>query len=161
MTTFDFNSNSIRVIESDGTAWFFAVDVCRQLELKAKNGGYGHHLKKLDADGFTSPSDMGVKVPGNGAHNSRLVSESGLYKLVNRSDKPKARAFQNWVAREVLPSIRKTGAYMAEVADAPTQAEAPAGCEGRTATDHLLKAIAILQAENTELKAELVQQPMN
>jgi prophage antirepressor-like protein len=38
------------------------------------------------------------------------VSESGLYKLVMRSNKPEAREFQNWVTREVLPAIRKDGA---------------------------------------------------
>lgn len=40
-----------------------------------------------------------------------MVSESGLYKLVMRSDKPEAKRFQDWVTREVLPSIRKTGTY--------------------------------------------------
>ncbi|WP_412842094.1 Bro-N domain-containing protein [Cereibacter johrii] len=40
-----------------------------------------------------------------------LISESGFYKVVTRSDKPEARKFQDWVTREVLPSIRKTGTY--------------------------------------------------
>nr|WP_320143399.1 BRO family protein [uncultured Cohaesibacter sp.] len=40
-----------------------------------------------------------------------LISESGLYKLVMRSDKPEARTFQDWVTRDVLPAIRKTGQY--------------------------------------------------
>ena len=40
-----------------------------------------------------------------------LISESGLYKLVMRSDKPQVQAFQNWVAKVVLPTIRKTGSY--------------------------------------------------
>ena len=40
-----------------------------------------------------------------------LVSESGLYKLITRSDNPEARKLQDWVTREVLPSIRKTGTY--------------------------------------------------
>lgn len=39
------------------------------------------------------------------------ISESGLYKLIMRSDKDEAVTFQNWVTREVLPSIRKTGKY--------------------------------------------------
>ncbi|QRI63448.1 hypothetical protein JQ506_22000 [Shinella sp. PSBB067] len=39
----------------------------------------------------------------------KLISESGLYKLVMRSDKPEARAFQDWVTKECLPSIRKHG----------------------------------------------------
>lgn len=41
-----------------------------------------------------------------------LISESGLYKLVMRSNKPEARAFQDWVTREVLPAIRKDGGYI-------------------------------------------------
>lgn len=42
-----------------------------------------------------------------------LVSESGVFKLIMRSKKPEARRFQNWVTREVLPAIRKDGAYVA------------------------------------------------
>lgn len=41
-----------------------------------------------------------------------LISESGFYKLIMRSDKPDARKFQDWVTREVLPSIRKDGGYI-------------------------------------------------
>ena len=40
-----------------------------------------------------------------------LILESGLYKLIMRSDKPEAATFQDWVTQEVLPSIRKTGSY--------------------------------------------------
>jgi len=49
-----------------------------------------------------------------GDHHSQkliLISESGLYKLIMRSDKAEALAFQHWIASEVLPSIRKTGSY--------------------------------------------------
>ncbi len=41
-----------------------------------------------------------------------IISEAGLYKLVMRSDKPEARAFQDWVCGVVLPAIRKDGAYI-------------------------------------------------
>lgn len=41
-----------------------------------------------------------------------VVSESGLYKLIMRSDKATARPFQDWVTKEVLPSIRRTGGYL-------------------------------------------------
>ena len=46
-----------------------------------------------------------------GNPNILIISESDLYKLVMRSDKPEALAFQHWIASEVLPSIRKTGTY--------------------------------------------------
>ncbi|MBU0563104.1 MAG: hypothetical protein KJ890_06170 [Gammaproteobacteria bacterium] len=42
----------------------------------------------------------------------KLISESGLYKLILRSDNPQARLFQDWVTRDVLPAIRKDGAYV-------------------------------------------------
>ncbi|MDQ7835598.1 MAG: BRO family protein [Humidesulfovibrio sp.] len=41
-----------------------------------------------------------------------VISESGLYKLIMRSDKPAAKRFQNWVTREVLPALRKDGMYV-------------------------------------------------
>ena len=44
-----------------------------------------------------------------GSPTMTAITESGLYKLIMRSDKAEARAFQDWVTREVLPSIRKTG----------------------------------------------------
>jgi len=45
-------------------------------------------------------------------HRQVLVSESGLYKLIMRSDKPAAKRFQDWVTREVLPALRKDGLYV-------------------------------------------------
>jgi prophage antirepressor-like protein len=42
----------------------------------------------------------------------KTISESGFYKLIGRSDKPVARAFQDWVTREVLPAIEKDGGYI-------------------------------------------------
>ncbi len=46
------------------------------------------------------------------AGTATAISESGLYKLIMRSDKPEAVEFQNWVTREVLPAIRNTGGYL-------------------------------------------------
>ena len=48
-----------------------------------------------------------------GVQEMSIVSEAGLYSLVLRSRKPEAKAFKRWVTHEVLPSIRKTGAYVA------------------------------------------------
>ncbi|WP_416369046.1 Bro-N domain-containing protein [Tritonibacter mobilis] len=41
----------------------------------------------------------------------KIISESGLYKIIMRSDKPEARAFQDWVTGTVLPAIRKDGKF--------------------------------------------------
>ena len=56
-------------------------------------------------------------------HGLKLISESGLYKYIMRSDKPEARAFQDWITREVLPAIRKTGGYVLQGADRETAGE--------------------------------------
>ncbi len=49
---------------------------------------------------------------GSRAPSLNLVSDSGLYKLVMRSDKPEAKEFQNWVTKVVLPAIRNDGGYI-------------------------------------------------
>ena len=48
---------------------------------------------------------------GGGIQQLSVINESALYKLAFRSNKPQADAFVNWVAGEVLPSIRRTGQY--------------------------------------------------
>ena len=53
-----------------------------------------------------------VKLPGFRGFGVLVLNESGLYKLVMRSNKPEAKAFQDWVTRVVLPDIRKDGAYL-------------------------------------------------
>ena len=52
-----------------------------------------------------------IYTPG-GNQEMTIVSEAGLYSLILRSRKPEAKAFKRWVTHEVLPSIRKTGAYL-------------------------------------------------
>lgn len=104
---FDFNKTNLRVIELDDQPWFLLKDVAELLGLKAHpNGGFHHHLVKLDVSEVSHSSELGVKLPGSGMYKAKWVSESGLYKLVMRSDKPEARAFQDWVTKVVLPAIR-------------------------------------------------------
>ncbi len=91
----------------------FAADVCKALGLAhhAKNG-FARHLTKLASDQITTLSDVGGSATWRGSYNAKLISESGLYRLVLRSDKPDARKFQDWVTRDVLPAIRKDGGYI-------------------------------------------------
>jgi prophage antirepressor-like protein len=114
-TIFNFGDNTVRVIEgSEGEPWFVAADVCRCLGLKIMPNGSPN---TTDALRKLMPDEVGLDQIETNAANGRtrrqqtkFVSESGLYKLVMRSDKPEAREFQNWVTREVLPAIRKDGA---------------------------------------------------
>lgn len=153
LTTFTFaptNAN-IRVVTIDGNPWFVAADVCACLGLKPHpvHGNFIHHLKYLGADeqmtlAKTTMPDV-VLFPGTTAR-VKLASESGLYKLVMRSDKPEARKFQDWVTREVLPAIRKDGAYIMGEEKVRT---------GEMDEDELvLRAVAILQKKVERLREE-------
>lgn len=91
----------------DGNPWFVAADIYKAIHLPL--GSQGYHMSRMaeDEKGYEKIATPGAE------QRLRIVSESGLYKLVMRSDKPEAKAFQDWVTREVLPSIRKNGGYIA------------------------------------------------
>lgn len=93
LNTFNYLSSSVRVIEIDDQLWFVAADVCRILDLEHVSNA----LKPLADDQKTRKQITGMRGPA-----ALLISESGLYKLVMRSDKPEARQFQDWVSREAL-----------------------------------------------------------
>ena len=101
---FNFGLMDLRVIEQDGQPWFVAADVLYALGLPMN--AHGNAILRLD-DGESTLCQIQT-----GKRSQRVVSESGLYKLIMRSDKPEAKAFQDWVTRVVLPAIRKDGAYV-------------------------------------------------
>ena len=106
---FDFEDNAVRVVDIDGEPWFVAADVARVL-------GYDitpHATRLLDDDekGIHKVDTLG------GKQEMTMINESGLYHLVLLSKKPEAKKFRKWVTAEVLPSIRKTGAYIAPEVD--------------------------------------------
>ena len=105
---FNYNSNNVRIISGeDGEPWFVAKDVCDILELTNPREA----VSVLDEDERSSVriSD-GTSSKGGNPH-MNIISESGLYTLIMRSNKPEAKKFRKWVTSEVLPSIRKTGNY--------------------------------------------------
>ena len=110
----------IRVVMLEGDPWFVAADVCRALGLvpNKANGSFQDHLRKLASNERRTLRGhlLNETIGGRGAFppggQFTLISESGLYKLIMRSDKPAARAFQDWVTRDVLPTIRRTGSYV-------------------------------------------------
>lgn len=107
-----FGGHEIRTVVIDGAPWFVAADVCRALELDTSAGTY-QHLRKLHDDEKRLLSAVHLPQSALGrAPTASAISESGLYRLVNRSDKAQARPFQDWVNREVLPAIRKDGSYV-------------------------------------------------
>lgn len=103
---FNFGLMDLRVIELDGQPWFVAADVRAALSI-TQGGTNFTHLSKDEVRCL--PSGL---ITGKGMSTAKILSESGLYKFVMRSDKPEAKAFQDWVTRVVLPAIRKDGAYV-------------------------------------------------
>ena len=100
---------SIRTLTKDGEPWFVAVDVCKSLDI----GNSRQALTRLDEDekGVISTDTLG------GEQQMSIVNEPGLYSLVLGSRKTEAKAFKRWITHEVIPQIRKTGAYISPVID--------------------------------------------
>lgn len=97
---------SIRTVELDGEPWLVGKDVAEAL-------GYTNPRKAL-AD-HVDDEDKGVTkcyTPG-GDQDMTIINESGLYSLVLSSKLPTARKFRRWVTSEVIPSIRRSGGYIA------------------------------------------------
>lgn len=103
---FNFHGNNVRVLtDEQDEPWFIAKDICDVLGIDTN-----HVREGLDDDEITNLRNTEVwNQPGRAP---LIVSEAGFYKLVLRSRKPVAKEFQRWVTHDVLPSIRKHGAYM-------------------------------------------------
>ena len=105
MQTFVYSGAEVRTVRKDGAPWFVLKDVCQVLDL-----GSPHKVaERLD------PDEKGrnlIPTPG-GSQETTVISESGLYNVILRSDKPEAKPFRKWVTAEVLPAIRRSGGYIA------------------------------------------------
>lgn len=106
--TFSNNEfGEIRVLEIENEPWFVGRDIATVL-------GYSNPPKAVRT--HVDEEDKGVNemdTPG-GKQKIIVINESGLYSLILNSKLPNAKKFKRWVTNEVLPSIRKHGAYMTE-----------------------------------------------
>lgn len=136
---------TVRAVRGDdGEPMFVAKDVCAVLELKNPRST----LALLDED------EKGVHIvdtPG-GEQQMTTVTEPGFYKLVMRSRKPEAKAFQRWVTHEVLPALRRDGGYMVARDETPEQTMARAVLLAQQTIDRQRDRIAGLEAENEEMR---------
>jgi prophage antirepressor-like protein len=115
---FHFDGYLVRTITGpDGEPWWLAADVCGVLGL---SGDPGQHTRRLDDDETRLISNQ----TNAGPRSMLVVNESGLYSLILTSRKPEAKRFKKWMTSEVLPSLRKKGAY-AVAADSPNGAGDP------------------------------------
>jgi len=112
---FSFNDKPVRVIMVDDEPWWVASDVCALIGLEDAYMA----VSRLDDDEHKTVRNKDTGQIGR-VINQRLnpnqkvivVNEPGLYSLILRSDKPEAKPFKRWVTHEVLPVIRKHGAYI-------------------------------------------------
>ncbi len=91
----------IRTVAIDGEPMFCLIDICKALGMSNPT----MVAQRLDEDELTK-LDLGSR-----AGDTNFITESGLYAVILRSDKPNAKKFRKWVTSEVLPQIRKTGSY--------------------------------------------------
>lgn len=102
--SYNFNGASLRTLtDGAGEPWFVAKDVCDIL---------GHSNVSMVLDRLDDDERSKFNLGRQGETN--IVNEAGLYSLVLGSRKPEAHEFKRWVTHEVLPSIRKHGAYMTQ-----------------------------------------------
>ena len=106
MQIFENNEfGKVRVITIDSQPWFVAKDVTNILGYEKSRNAVAVHVDEDDALKWGVIDSMGR------TQNTTIINESGLYSLILSSKLPQAKAFKRWVTSEVLPTIRKHGAY--------------------------------------------------
>lgn len=98
----------IRVVEVDAAPYFVGRDVATALGYQRPNDAISQHVDNEDTVKYRISDNQGIP------HESLLINESGVYSLVFGSKLESAKAFKRWVTTEVLPCIRKHGAYLSD-----------------------------------------------
>lgn len=127
ITIYNFNQNQVRTEVKNFQPWFCLNDICNILDITDKP----QLRKRLNERGMCL-----IPTPtAGGKQKTYYINESNLYRCILKSDKPQAKNFENWICEEVLPQIRKTGAYgvPAETAPAPRDAKTIGGVVKRCA----------------------------
>lgn len=132
---FSFDGAAVRVVLVGGEPWWVAADVCSALAIANSRDALG----RLDDDekGVVTADTLG------GVQQLNLINESGLYSLIFKSRKAEAKRFKKWVTAEVLPSIRKHGAYVMPAAE-PEQDNVPMAAH--VAADEIVSAGRVFRA---------------
>lgn len=134
LQVFTYGGNEVRTVQKNGEPWFVLKDVCAILGI----GNNRMASDRLDTDekGVSQIDTLG------GKQEMTVINESGLYNVILRSDKPEAKPFRKWVTSEVLPSIRRTGGYIA-------------GQENLTPEELMAKALMVAQKTLAEREARI------
>lgn len=147
IATFQFplskvHSTTVRTVMISCEPWFVATDVCQVLGFSRTD-----NMLRMVGPDERSNSPHPVRGVDGRFRIQAVVSESGLYKLILRSNKPSAQRFQDWVTQEVLPALRKDGMYVV--------GEEKVRSGEMTEDELVLKALELLKAKTERLKEEL------
>ena len=104
---FAFEGSQVRALEIKNEPWFVGKDITSILGYSNSSKALKDHVDEEDKLNNESLSSLGQR-------GGWLVNESGLYSLILSSKMPNAKKFKHWVTSEVLPTIRKNGAYMTD-----------------------------------------------
>lgn len=138
ISIYNFNQNQVRTTQIDNEPYFCLVDACRALGLSNSRQAVRDVYKIYTP---TTSGDQEIS----------FINEPNLYRLIFRSNKPQAQAFADWVYSEVLPQIRKTGAY-----GVPTET-APAPLDTKTLGGVVKRCAAAAVRDELETLPELVK----
>ena len=144
LQNFNFSGQDVRIITINDEHWFVGKDVADILGYSNSRKALSDHVDDEDK-GVTKSDTLG------GSQNITIINESGLYSLILKSKKPEAKQFKRWVTSEVLPTIRKHGAYM-------TDKKAQDVLHGNGLADLLIQAgeqIKSLEFDKQQLQVEL------
>lgn len=108
---FSFEGNQVRTVEIEGEPWFVGRDVASVLGYSNPSKAVIIHVDEEDKQILSSQNGNLGNIPNRGL---LIVNESGLYSLILSSKLPRAKEFKRWVTSEVIPTIRKHGAYMTD-----------------------------------------------
>ena len=135
---------SVRTLTIDEKPYFVGKDVAEILGYSNSRKAIADHVDEEDKDTVTIRD-------GKGNPNQTVINESGLYSLILSSKLPNAKKFKHWVTAEVLPSLRKHGAYMT---DSTLE-------QALTSPDFLIKLATELKTEKEKRQALEVQAEEN
>lgn len=127
----------IRTLNRDGEPWFVGKDVATALGYKDSVNALKSHVSEEDKGGWRIATQYGER-------EAVIINESGLYGLILSSKLDSAKRFKRWVTAEVLPSIRKSGGYIA-------------GQDEMSDTELLAKALLVAQRQIEQRNAQIAE----
>lgn len=150
LQNFNFNGNQLRTVLIDNEPFFVGKDAAAAIGYSNTRKAIRDHVKGkyLREERIVTPS---------GVQTVTVISEPGLYQLAGESKLPSAEPFQDWVYEEVLPTIRKHGAYMTNEVIEKTLTSPDFIIQLATKLKDEQKARLELEKENSQLSLDLAE----